>query len=345
MINFFKKNFAKGKKSLRICHPELAAPLVADVKEAYKGGGSQSISGSYHLQEYTDFNINKSNVGVETPTYNNISLNTKECSIIWQCLRPHSPRRAAFTLAEVLITLGIIGIVAAMTLPTLIQNYKVKQIVTQLKTNYSIFNTAFRMAIAQNGEISSWGLSELSYTQDEDTGDHNYVNDSNINSSKILFNAIKPYLKIAKICEPGDSSCIIIKEGKNNGIFEFYSGILTNGTSFYLFSRSGNCEYENVSINTRGKLCGDLTIDINGPDSKPNEWGKDIFRFSIVPEGIIPRGAANDKIFPFKTFCRPDMKQNISNYWEGCTAWIIYNENMDYEKCSDLDWDGKHKCN
>ena len=78
MINFFKKNFAKGKKSLRICHPELAAPLVADVKEAYKGGGSQSISGSYHLQEYTDFNINKSNVGVETPTYNNISLNTKE---------------------------------------------------------------------------------------------------------------------------------------------------------------------------------------------------------------------------------------------------------------------------
>ena len=38
-------------------------------------------------------------------------------------------RRAAFTLAEVLITLGIIGVVAAMTIPTLITSYKEKQTV------------------------------------------------------------------------------------------------------------------------------------------------------------------------------------------------------------------------
>ena len=38
-----------------------------------------------------------------------------------------------FTLAEVLITLGIIGVVAALTLPSLITNYQKKQIVAQLK--------------------------------------------------------------------------------------------------------------------------------------------------------------------------------------------------------------------
>ena len=59
MINFFKKDILLGlkpqptkssvnriwKRSIKNspCHPELAAPLVADEKEAYKGGGSQSI--------------------------------------------------------------------------------------------------------------------------------------------------------------------------------------------------------------------------------------------------------------------------------------------------------------
>ena len=47
------------------------------------------------------------------------------------------PMKKAFTLAEVLITLGIIGIVAAMTLPTLIGKYQKKQTVTQLKKSYT----------------------------------------------------------------------------------------------------------------------------------------------------------------------------------------------------------------
>ena len=45
-------------------------------------------------------------------------------------------KKFAFTLAEVLITLGIIGVVAAMTMPSLIANYKKKQAVTQLKATY-----------------------------------------------------------------------------------------------------------------------------------------------------------------------------------------------------------------
>ncbi len=47
--------------------------------------------------------------------------------------RQHNKRRAAFTLAEVLITLGIIGVVAAMTMPSLIQHYKKQTAETRLK--------------------------------------------------------------------------------------------------------------------------------------------------------------------------------------------------------------------
>ena len=49
-------------------------------------------------------------------------------------------RRAAFTLAEVLITLGIIGVVAAMTMPAIISSYQKKQTVSQLKKAYSLLS-------------------------------------------------------------------------------------------------------------------------------------------------------------------------------------------------------------
>ena len=62
-------------------------------------------------------------------------------------------KKCAFTLAEVLITLGIIGVVAAMTIPGLITKYHKHVIETKLQRFDSIMNQAVRMAIAENGEI------------------------------------------------------------------------------------------------------------------------------------------------------------------------------------------------
>ena len=60
-------------------------------------------------------------------------------------------RKAAFTLAEVLITLGIIGVVAALTIPALIVNYKEKEIITKAKKNYSVAMQALQLAQAEYG--------------------------------------------------------------------------------------------------------------------------------------------------------------------------------------------------
>ena len=62
----------------------------------------------------------------------------------------------AFTLAEVLITLGIIGVVAAMTLPTLIYNYDKQVVVTRLQKFYSSMNQAIKMAELEYGDKSLW---------------------------------------------------------------------------------------------------------------------------------------------------------------------------------------------
>ena len=69
----------------------------------------------------------------------------------------------AFTLAEVLITLGIIGVVAAMTLPTLIANYNKQVAATKLKKFYTIMNQAVKLSEAKYGEFQYWDNSFTGY--------------------------------------------------------------------------------------------------------------------------------------------------------------------------------------
>lgn len=66
-----------------------------------------------------------------------------------QCFGTKSgARKGAFTLAEVLITLGIIGVVAALTLPSLIQKYQEQVLENQLKKMYSTISQGIQKAMA-----------------------------------------------------------------------------------------------------------------------------------------------------------------------------------------------------
>lgn len=63
---------------------------------------------------------------------------------------------AAFTLAEVLVTLGIIGVIAALTLPQLIKDYQGKVLHTQLLKAYSVLSQALeRMAVGENQVVNA----------------------------------------------------------------------------------------------------------------------------------------------------------------------------------------------
>ncbi len=70
--------------------------------------------------------------------------------------------RSAFTLAEVLITLGIIGIVAALTIPNMLSNFKKRETVSKVKAAYSIFSQAVKLSVEDNGETSGWDTSDAS---------------------------------------------------------------------------------------------------------------------------------------------------------------------------------------
>jgi hypothetical protein len=61
-----------------------------------------------------------------------------------------------------------------------------------------------------------------------------------------------------------------------------------------------------------------------------------MFWFYLTKSTIIPVGVQEDTNYPFNPNC--------SRSGQGCTAWVIYNENLDYLHCDDLSWDGKKKC-
>ncbi|MBR1753987.1 type II secretion system protein, partial [bacterium] len=77
-------------------------------------------------------------------------------------------KKCAFTLAEVLITLGIIGVVAALTIPTLISNNNKRIVETRLQKVYSVMNNAIELSEVENGDKTKWDSFGLTYENDED---------------------------------------------------------------------------------------------------------------------------------------------------------------------------------
>lgn len=67
-------------------------------------------------------------------------------------------KKNAFTLAEVLITLGIISIVASMTIPNLIHSYKKVETETRIARFYSVINNAIALSEIDNGKVETWEI-------------------------------------------------------------------------------------------------------------------------------------------------------------------------------------------
>lgn len=76
-------------------------------------------------------------------------------------------KKFAFTLAEVLITLGVIGVVAAITIPTLITSYQKHVVETKLTKFNSTINQALRMSSAENGDPDAWVTLNKTYNYNE----------------------------------------------------------------------------------------------------------------------------------------------------------------------------------
>ncbi|MDR1168004.1 MAG: type II secretion system GspH family protein [Heliobacteriaceae bacterium] len=238
-------------------------------------------------------------------------------------------RILAFTLAEVLITLGIIGVVASLTMPTLIQNYQEKATVVKLKKIYSMLSQAYQAASMENGDPTNWGLKDTPDTTSE--------------GSRNLYNIlIQPYFNVIKYCDvqPG---CFYSQYSKTLQGDEFKENfdtnrrikfVLNDGIIMMVSSYSSKCSYDD-GYHVLDPFCGNVMLDINGKKS-PNTFGIDIFQFLITKDSLLPDGIN-------KTMSNvPTTNGRFVSGWT--TGWVIQNENLDYLHCSGLDWSTKTKC-
>ena len=178
----------------------------------------------------------------------------------------------AFTLAEVLITLGIIGVVAALTIPQLVANHKAKALEVALKKNASIIQQALDLANEANGET---------------------ITPTNSSPRKFK-NLIKPYLNVLKDCGYGTEvgSCVLNSTDKAPGIYKTYN---KNREAYYPFLDDGQLLLNDGSLILIDNINASqlfISVDVNGYQKKPNLWGHDLFTFEIDETGkLLPMGA------------------------------------------------------
>ena len=192
-----------------------------------------------------------------------------------------SLKSAAFTLAEVLITLGIIGVVAALTLPALINNYQKSKVESQLKKSYSVLEQTIKMAENDYGSINDWAEWN--------------------NSEEILNKYFLPYLKGAKVYGPAGISTKAMcydansKKFSNDKVgdylYNWFDGVFmsspldANTSSIKLID--GTCIGVNGTNITYPQYSKNFFIDVNGSNKLPNMAGKDLFFFYINSNGFI----------------------------------------------------------
>ncbi len=116
----------------------------------------------------------------------------------------YKPEKAAFTLAEVLITLAVIGIVAALTIPPLIQSYKKQVASTRLKKFYSTMEQAIKLSEIDNGPIKNWKKEKAGSAKD---GEH---------AREFYTSYIKPYLRVTD--EDFDGNIVYLSDGSTFGL-------------------------------------------------------------------------------------------------------------------------------
>lgn len=178
--------------------------------------------------------------------------------------------QVGFTLAEVLITLGIIGVVAAMTIPTLMTNYQKKSTATQLKKTYATISNAVRLSEEENGELSGWEFEE---------------NGTSTKSIQVFDKYLAPYLKVTKKEVNGSNFTYYKPNGQREASLAILGGksaLYTMLSGVELLVNSGDIQYNPPIIGKAQASC--MIIDLNGHNTKPNRFGRDAFFACINTE-------------------------------------------------------------
>lgn len=233
----------------------------------------------------------------------------------------------AFTLAEVLAVLGIIGVISALTLPNLTRDMEERKCISALRKVYPELETAYSDIVSEHGLPVAWNLAN---------------NADNKTVSKQMYDYMLEKLSVSKSCE-NKAGCFpswkwVETESGSDG---YYKMILKDGAALAIgmydmsSMRTSVANHAHYTGNNADTSCngymGKFIVDVNG-SSGENDEGYDIFEFYLCADnGFIADGdSPNGPV--------------ISNK-KGATAWALKAGNRDYLKCANqLNWNTKRTC-
>ena len=208
-------------------------------------------------------------------------------------------KQVAFTLAETLIVMGIIGVVAALTLPNLNSSTGEKEKVAKLQKIYSNLQDAFGRAEAVYGPYDEWFVND---GEDEDK------------INKRAFDRITEFMKYSKVCTVNDA-CTLFDAGTDTGGNRTrHAIILPDGATVGFDCWTGECG---------------IYIDLDGPNKGANKFCRDYFKLFIKTDKF------NKQKHIVTYGSREDVENNVVynfNDSSSCAAWVLVNGNMDYLK-------------
>ena len=199
-----------------------------------------------------------------------------------------------FTLAEVLITLSILGVVAAISIPNIIHHYKERVLVTQLKKAYAEVSNAVEIARVMNPNIVSFGGGNF----------RTYV---------------APFLNVKKDCSGNQTNCMPVnnykapyKHQSNSAYCLCNRGGNVDGNYCYMYTFKLILKND-VLLFGYGNSSGNyLYIDVNGAKG-PNKYNYDLFEFKFDKDkGLLPLSGLNGSSCP--SYTQKVLSENKMDY-------------------------------
>ncbi len=221
-------------------------------------------------------------------------------------------RKLAFTLAEVLITLGIIGVVAALTFPILIKSYEEKAIVTQFKKVHSALFSAYTQSAQENGTADTWVDTATAYAN------------------------LKPFLSVQSDCGISTPctrpSFKYLDESYSGGGANHYHLILSDATIIQFGGGAVTSASGGWTLFDHNVVYYILLVDINGL-KKPNQMGMDIFFFGLTTRKGSPVVTAGLPQWNLLELSCCEIGATPAWYRGGsCAFWVFKHGNLDYLK-------------
>ncbi len=213
-------------------------------------------------------------------------------------------KKTGFTLAEVLVTLTVIGVVAALTIPVMLSSTNDVQLRSKWKKVYQDISNGMQMFVTKKGANLNGLFASVDDERDQ----------------------LASFLHYTKTCDAGTAvgtnGCFpadlkyLNRQSTGWDLVTMSRAVLNNGVNIAFGQRTVDCSFTDFSLTN---ICGEIYVDVNGAATGPNTLGRDIYEMYLFADGSVkPRGSTGDNPITDPAVSCIEGSTVATNYGWGC---------------------------